>query len=110
MQCYERQAMVWKLNADAVREVPQLQFDPFMLNEVLSEFSINSFAELIELDQRKLREIISHIETIGENTDSLARSGVAARDRGSRKGSSVHFARIPGQKGKGLTTSPTIFP
>ncbi|MGR9107852.1 MAG: hypothetical protein ACU843_13060 [Gammaproteobacteria bacterium] len=64
MQCYERQAMYLMLNTDAVLASPHLQFDPVLLDEVLSEFSINNFKALTEMDAEQKREVIKHIKAI----------------------------------------------
>lgn len=64
MQCYQRQAMYLKLNFDAVLKIPELEFDPLLLDEVLSDFSIEDFYTLITLDKRQRDELIAHLETL----------------------------------------------
>lgn len=63
MQCYERQAMHLQLYSDAITEIPELEFDPVLLDEVLSDSSIVCFKALIELDKRQRREIMKCIRS-----------------------------------------------
>jgi hypothetical protein len=67
MQCYERQAMYLQLAAEAVIEIPHLQFDRILLDEVLSDFSIQGFNALITLDNKRKRQLIKHIKEISES-------------------------------------------
>lgn len=64
MQCYERQAMYLKLYSDAVTEIPQLQFDLDLLDEILTDYSIDCFKTLIAVDSKKRCEMITRIKAI----------------------------------------------
>ncbi|MGH8549849.1 MAG: hypothetical protein ACRERU_14840 [Methylococcales bacterium] len=110
MQCFERQAMYLKLYSDAVTEIPQLQFDPILLDEVLSDFSIERFNTLIALGNRQRGKIITHIKAITGGEELHEDNPAVRRERGETKKSSVHISRLAGRTGKTLTISATIFP
>ncbi len=109
MQCYERLAMYLQLNSDAVMEIPQLEYDPSLLDDVLAEFSIDSFNRLIAMNNKQRGEVINRIRAIA-GCKMLSNGPYAPRqDRGDRK-QSIPIPRLSGRFREGLTTSPTIFP
>jgi hypothetical protein len=106
MQCYERLAMYLQLNSDAVMEIPQLEYDPLLLDEVMAEFSIDSFKILIALDRKQRGEVISRINAI---TGFERRHKEPSAPRSDNK-NAISIPRISGRVREGLTKFPTIFP
>jgi hypothetical protein len=103
MQCFERQAMYLKLYADAVKEIPGLEFDPNALDDLLSEFKIDRFSDLVELDHRQRDKIVKSIQSV---TDVAAR---CQSDRAVRRdpAESQHLPEFGLPNGM-PTTSPTL--
>ncbi|MGR9108017.1 MAG: hypothetical protein ACU843_13895 [Gammaproteobacteria bacterium] len=64
MQCFERKALHLQLYEYALSDIPRLEFDPNLLDDVLFEFSIDRFSALITLDERERRDIIKFIKSV----------------------------------------------
>jgi hypothetical protein len=61
MQCYERKAMYLMLQADACLEIPDLKFNPALLDEVLSDCAVYRFDQLMTLGEALRNELIEKI-------------------------------------------------
>lgn len=102
MQCYERQAMYLMLASDfasdavTVVEIQHLKFDPNLLDEVLSEFSIESFTDLIALTNRQRREMIKRIKATIGGEARYEEDPAFLRDRGETEVSALGHLRIAG--------------
>lgn len=108
MQCYERQVMYLKLNSDAKKDIPQLEFDALLLDEVLADFAIESYHGLVALSDKRWDEIVSRIrELIG-----IQEEIIATRDYRTVQTEqlSVRIPYVPGLSGRRVSTSATIFP
>jgi hypothetical protein len=55
--------MYLMLYADAVLEIPRLEFDPNLLDEILCDFQIDRFNTLIALDKKVRRDLIAQIRS-----------------------------------------------
>ena len=91
MQCYERQAMYFKLNADAVGIIPKRQFDPDLVEDALSYFSIQSFEQLISLNSHQQRELLLYLWEITQNQETSDDKLAAAPSLRKWASSGVHF-------------------
>jgi hypothetical protein len=58
--------MYLKLYADAVVEIPCLEFDPVLLDEVLSDLEIDRLSMLIAMDDRQRGDVVTHIKLATE--------------------------------------------
>jgi hypothetical protein len=72
MQCYERKAMYLKLYADLAIEMPRLEYDPILLDQILYEFEIDRFNTLSALDPRKRREILARLKLLTDEVEPWA--------------------------------------
>lgn len=110
MQCYERQAMYLQLNEEVIQEIPQLEFDPNLLDDILAEFSIDNFKRLIALEGWQREEIIKRVKAVTGIKTVKEKPINAYQGREERKKTSLQVPPPPGKFGNGLTTYPTIFP
>ncbi|MCI0654251.1 MAG: hypothetical protein L0Y38_03290 [Methylococcaceae bacterium] len=81
MQCFERHAMYLKLYRDAVVEIPRLEFDREMLDQVLSDCGIDHLSTLIALDDRQRGDIVVRIKLLTDVESPCAGDHAAGRDR-----------------------------
>ncbi|MCI0666716.1 MAG: hypothetical protein L0Y38_00115 [Methylococcaceae bacterium] len=93
MQCYERQAMYLKLYADVVIEIPRLEFDRDLLEDILSEFAIDKFSALIELEKSQRGKIITRIKSLIDIETPRKGDTTGHRDRAGSAGFSNYALR-----------------
>lgn len=85
MQCFERKAMYLKLYADAVSEIPRLEYDPGLLDEVLSDFGIDHWNTLTALDNGQLNDLVKCIKSVADVELTSAGGSNASQDSGGSK-------------------------
>jgi hypothetical protein len=94
MQCFERQAMYLKLYADAVVEIPRLIFDRDLLDDVLSEFAIDTFGALIELEKSQHGKIMIRIKSLTDVGTPRKDDPTGRRGRAEPTGLSTNYALL----------------
>lgn len=110
MQCFERQAMYLKLYAIAVAEIPRLEFDRNLLDDVLAEFTIDKFGALMELEKSQHSRIITHIKSLTEGAGPRKEETTVSRDRSGSVGVSNYALQRVAPSSSIRRIQSTIFP